>query len=277
MPYPTEIRNQAKALRKRGFSLNEISSGLNIPKTTVHDWVSHLVELSDKARRRIAKITSRGQARGGAKKLRIIRKPKNWNKELVSVVAHFMFDGGQGKDRYIYYNSSTGLIKEVSRETANLFRLRPYYRTAKNGVARATFYSADFVRYLNKKIPALLEYIPKARREEKREFLRSFFDDEGNVFYDKKHRHHRIRGYQKNTEILLIVGELLRDFEIESRVEKNEVVISRKQSFVNFRKEINLSPYLFLNPKRKNSVWKRRISKRELLDMIIKPKSRVII
>lgn len=280
MVYSISIKNQAAALRQKGFSLNEISSNLNISKTTVHDWVSDKIILSEKAQARIAKRISDGIAKANYAKYegkykgiysKIVPKPRSWSNNLVSIVAHFMFDGGRQNDSYVYYNSSTGLVREVSEKVEEIFKLTPKRRLTPEGVIRAIFFSMDFVRYLDRKIPYLIKYIPSARKEEKRAFLQAFFNDEGNAFYDKKYGHNRVRGYQKNTDILLIVKKLLREFEIESRIEKNEIVISRKHDFKNFKKEINFSPYLFLNPKRKNSIWKRKISKRELLDMIICP------
>jgi len=146
MSYPQRIRDQAKTLRKRGFSLNEIRARLNVPKATIHDWVSHSVKLDKKARSRIARITVKGQRRGNVKRLIIVPKPKNWDKVLVSVVAHLLFDGGRSSARYTYYNSSIGMAREVAGKVKGIFGLKPHRRTVENGVIRTTFYSADFAR-----------------------------------------------------------------------------------------------------------------------------------
>ena len=141
--------------------------------------------------------------------------------------------------------------------------------TVKNNVSRFIFHSIDFQRYILRKIPELLSYISNARLEEKRAFLKAFFDDEGNAFYDKKYSHHRIRGYQKDKKILIIVKNLLKEFNIECKIERNELVISKKEDIKLFASQISFSPLLFINPHRKNSVWKKKISKQEILTIII--------
>jgi orotate phosphoribosyltransferase-like protein len=56
MPYSINVKEKSKALRRKGFSLNEISEKLDISKTTIHDWVSHAVELDGIAKTKIAKL-----------------------------------------------------------------------------------------------------------------------------------------------------------------------------------------------------------------------------
>ena len=101
----------------------------------------------------------------------------------------------------------------------------------------------------------------------KKVFLQAFFDDEGSVHFDKK----LVRGYQYNLEILKLVQKLLKDFNIESRIDEKykEIVISRKPNLIKFRNEINFSKGIYINPARKNSVWKRKLEKRKILDYLI--------
>lgn len=278
MPYSTIVREESKALRRKGFSLNEISEKLDISKSTIHDWVSNSIHLSKKAAARINNRVKNGCKNGNRSKYQgkfkgkysiIVRRPNGWSRKLIKLIAHLMFDGGRRKDGYTYYNSNIVLINQIERLVREIFQLEPHRRIDNNGTIRTTFFSADFSRYIRSKTPKLLEYLPKARVEEKRAFLRSFFDDEGNASFDKKYGRHRVRGYQNDRKTLVLVQKLLADFKIRSLIGKNELVISRKADIAQFKKEINFSPRLYLNPNRKNSIWKRKITKRKILNMIL--------
>ena len=70
---------------------------------------------------------------------------------------------------------------------------------------------------------------------------------------------------------MLLVQKLLKDFQIPSAIHKpNEVVIMSKVNLEKFRKEINFSPGVFINGNRSNSIWKKSLEKRYLLDQAIK-------
>lgn len=64
---------------------------------------------------------------------------------------------------------------------------------------------------------------------------------------------------------------MLLDFGIESKIDEkyNEIVISRKENLIKFRDKINVSKGIYINPERKNSIWKRKLEKREILEMVI--------
>jgi len=79
-----------------------------------------------------------------------------------------------------------------------------------------------------------------------------------------------IRGYQNDVAILSTVQRLLKNFEIEAKLQgRNEVVISGKKNLIKFRDEINFSKGVRVNPNRTNSLWKKNLEKRKLLDMAI--------
>ncbi len=46
--------------------------------------------------------------------------------------------------------------------------------------------------------------------------------------------------------------------------------LEKLKDFINFMKEINFSPKIFFNSKRKNSIWEKDIEKRTLLNEIVK-------
>jgi len=80
-----------------------------------------------------------------------------------------------------------------------------------------------------------------------------------------------VRGYQNDLDILELVQCLLKEFDIESRVDKKykEIIISRKKNLIKFQKEINFSKGVYINPSRKNSIWKEKLEKREILAKMI--------
>ena len=63
-------KTKAIKLRKEGSSYNEISAKLGIPKSTLHYWLA-IIELSEKAKARIASRVHRGSVEG------LIRRNKN--------------------------------------------------------------------------------------------------------------------------------------------------------------------------------------------------------
>lgn len=55
-----ELEIKAKELRKKGYSINELSRILIVSKSTISKWVNH-IELSSKAKKRIENNYSKGQ------------------------------------------------------------------------------------------------------------------------------------------------------------------------------------------------------------------------
>jgi len=68
-----------------------------------------------------------------------------------------------------------------------------------------------------------------------------------------------------------LVQKLLKDFDIESKIDNKyqEIIISRKPNIIKFRDKIDFSKGIYINPDRKNSIWKKKLEKREILNKII--------
>ncbi|MBI2610619.1 LAGLIDADG family homing endonuclease [Candidatus Kaiserbacteria bacterium] len=144
------------------------------------------------------------------------------------------------------------------------------YINTHTGVSRISYFNVSLGEYIKEKSVHLLRAIPSMSVELKRAFLQSFFDDEGCVNFRPHRNHRRIRGYQKDVAILSVVKRLLADFYIESRIQlPNEIVIIGKENFLKFQKEIDFSPGVRINGKRSNSIWKKSLEKRELLERAI--------
>jgi hypothetical protein len=57
---------------------------------------------------------------------------------------------------------------------------------------------------------------------------------------------------------------------ITGKINRSNIEISGKENLVRFAKEINFSPRIYINPQRKNSIWRRKIDKRKILSLAIK-------
>ncbi|PJC27889.1 hypothetical protein CO054_03075 [Candidatus Shapirobacteria bacterium CG_4_9_14_0_2_um_filter_39_11] len=80
MPYSLRIRNKAIGLRKKGFSLKEVSEKLKIAKSTASAWLSE-IELSPAAKRRLAKRRILGQYKTALLKKKLKDKLKRVREE----------------------------------------------------------------------------------------------------------------------------------------------------------------------------------------------------
>ncbi|MDP2640954.1 MAG: LAGLIDADG family homing endonuclease [Candidatus Yanofskybacteria bacterium] len=151
------------------------------------------------------------------------------------------------------------------------FKLESKIELRKGGVKALSYYNVEFGEYIREKALELRVHIRLSSLEEKRVFLQSFFDDEGNISFNIKRSKRQVRGFQYDLSLLRIVRILLMDFGIPSTVDETykEIIISRKGNLMKFRDFINFSEGIYINPERTNSIWKRELSKRQLLNMAI--------
>jgi hypothetical protein len=270
---------KCRTLRRKGFTLGDIIKATKLPKTTVFDHIQD-IPLSPKVKERLARenlLRLKEIARRRKGKCipgRIVVKPKGWANELISLVAHFMFDGEIKTHCCVYNNRNKSLIDHVKSLMGKVFNLQPYdWFNKDTGVRRISYHYIELADYIREKARELKIYIKIAALSEKKIFLKAFFDDEGSVHFDKK----LVRGYQYNLEILELIQNLLKDFNIENKIDEKykEIVISRKPNLIKFRDRINFSKGIYINPARKNSIWKKKLEKREILNKIINSYQRI--
>lgn len=246
-----------------------------LSKTTVFDQIKDIEfskaakENFDQYRKKIIAVANR-KRKGYCRKGRVVLKPVYWSSELIYIISHFLFDGSVRRNSCIFYNRSTSQINRMQKNIKNLFGLKGRMKTDQNKVVRISYFYVELGEYVLKKIQELLYYIRTASLEEKRIFLQAFFDDEGCVSCDggrNGFRRRRIRGYQHSKKILELIRNLLKEFDIESKIDKRntEICISQKINLIKFQKEINFSPGIYINPDRKNSIWKKKLEKRKIL------------
>lgn len=269
------IIDRCRSLRRNGISIGEISQSLNISKSTVYGYVKEI--LLDKgqkekieARRKLLVNSKPNIRKGKSLPGREIRQPKEWTKELVHVVAHYMFDGRIDDDGCLFYSKDEYQIDHMKELLGRVFSIKPKIQLRDNGVYGLVFYHVEFAKGIKRYRDELFRYLNNgASISEKRTFLKAFFDDEGNVFYKRDKR--RVRGYQKSRLVLEEIKNLLHSFGIKGKINNKDtnIEISGQENLINFSKEINFSPLIYINPLRKNGLWKGKISKRKILDLAL--------
>jgi hypothetical protein len=264
---------QCISLRKLDFTLTEIVKKTGRSKTSVYFHIKD-IPLS-KGKQEQIKRNSGDRGR----KVALLRKGKSerpfhtftvWTPELVSLVAHLIFDGGICKS-CVYSNRSRSLLNVVERNMRILYDYVPKRYTNKTtGVHRISYHNVALASFLKEKERELINGVLEFPLEHQRAFLCAFFDDEGCMDYRKERNLRRVRGYQNDRHILSVVQSSLKRFRISADLKgKNEVVISGRENLSTFQREINFSKGVRINGDRPNSIWKRSIEKRTLLDQAI--------
>lgn len=271
--------DKCRNLRIKGFTVREISDLIKLPTTTVYGHIFNIpISYKLKERLKIKQIENTKKLikfnteirKGKCNPGRIVIKPKEWTNELIFLVAHFMFDGEIQSHSCIYHNRNMALINQVSFLMKKIFNLNPYkWINQETGVHRISYHYVELADYIRKKVEKLKKYIRTAPSKRKNIFLKAFFDDEGCAYKNRGKR--LVRGYQYNLEILKLVQKLLKDFNIKSKIDEKykEIVVSKKENLIRFRDKINFSKGVYINPERKNSTWKKKLEKREILNKII--------
>jgi hypothetical protein len=242
------------------------------PKTSVYQHIqnielskSRIKEIAKNARKRALVLSS---ARSGIA-LRPFKPFDEWTPKLILLTSHLIFDGQISK-LCAYNNRSVSLISRFKKLMLLVYDFSPkIYINNVTGVYKICYNNVAMANFFKVKVERLLSEITELDKSNQREFLRAFFDDEGCMDFRGNKR--RVRGYQKNKKILMIIKNLLKNFNIDSKLEgQNEVVVSGKENLKKFQKEINFSKGVRINPNRTNSIWKKNLEKRKLLDMAIK-------
>lgn len=268
------FKQKCITLRKQDRSLLEIAKITGRPKTSVYFHIRD-IPLSPTKLKKVYELNlqhlSRVAKSRRGKSAREFKSFDTWNTQKVSLVAHLIFDGEIKRYGCFYNNRNKALLHKVEQYMKELYDFPPaWYYNQITGVSRISYFNVALGAYARQKADELLLDIKKMPLETKRVFLKAFFDDEGCMDFRPDLNARRIQGYQKNTEILKLVSDLLSDFSIESRFQKpNEVVISGKANLLKFQKEINFSPGVYINGNRTNSTWKKHLEKRDLLDRAI--------
>jgi intein-encoded DNA endonuclease-like protein len=269
------FKEQCIKLRKEDKTLNEIVTITGRSKTSVYFHIKN-ISLSARKQREISQNVrlqaKRVAANRKGKALRPHKTFKKWTPALVLLVAHLMFDGEILKRKCVYHNRSRMLTDRVERLMCEVYDFPPTVSIdKKSGVRRVSYHNVALANYLFEKAIEIKSSIANWSSDHQREYIRAFFDDEGCMDFRIQRNIRSVRGYQKDRKTLTLLCDLLENFNIKARVrEPNEIVIYGKENLLRFQKEINFSEGVRLNPQRANSIWKKPIEKRVLLDLAIK-------
>ena len=275
MRHSKETIQKIIELRKNGFTLGEIVTKTNLSKTTILHHIQSIPQSSYlKEKIRIAKLNGQRKGAAGRKgksvKSYSFLRPAKWNSDLVNLISHFLFDGRISNYSCTYFNRSETLIQKVKQGMKDFIVVSDYkiYKSPEN-VIRIAYHHVEIATFIRSKADDLLGYISSAPYEHKISFLKAFFDDEGLMTFNKNKR--IVRGYQHSIRILNIIKGLLKDLEIESTIDNRQVEISinKKENIIKFQKLINFTPGLRINGNRSNSIWKKDLEKRHILQMAI--------
>jgi hypothetical protein len=269
------FKEQCIALRKKDKTINEIMAVTGRSKSSIHFHIKgislspkKLAEISENSRKQAIVLSSERKG----KSLRAFKSFETWTPDLVLLISHLMFDGEVLKKRCSYNNRSQALIERVERLMRQVYDFPPKLIEDKvSGVYKIRYYNVALGNFLHQKALVLQKKISNLSKNEQREFIRAFFDDEGCMDFRPSRNLHCVRGYQKDRKILILIKKLLTSFDIEAIIrEPNEVVITRKENLEKFQKEINFSKGVCPNPNRSNGLRKDLVEKREILDQAIK-------
>jgi hypothetical protein len=270
-----EIKNKVIEKRKWGVSLKELASELRLPISTVQGWIRGL-PLSNEA---IIRIHSKAkQARILSLQKRRIALPApvysgSFSPSSVRFLAHCLFDGSIFHDHVVYYSSHLSLSKQFAADGQRLFTLQPKRRHTKENVYRVYFYPKNLVDFLLSRKSFLLETVVWMGKAEQLEFLKAFFDDEGSVGFRPEVGKRVVRGYQKDIKTLLLIGQLLKGFGIDSRLENlsysPEIVISGRKNIEKYYHFISFSKGVTFLAKRINSYYDQPVEKRVILEQLL--------
>lgn len=266
---------KCRDLRASGRSLCEIVRETGLPKTTAFGYVKDIT-LTVPQKKRLAsrsaalRRTQPNPRKGKALFGLAVKTPLEWSIDLVHLVAHFMFDGHVSEDGCYYYSRSFCQVEHVKRLVERIFGVESRYYERADGVKVIAFYNVELVSLIKSKMSEILTYVERnADSETKRIFCRAFFDDEGNVYIGSGKK--RVRGYQKDRRVLTVVQRLLAVFGIRSKIYPSTCTleVADRESLGRFATEINFSAGICLNSLRKNSIWKRDVEKRKVLQLAI--------
>lgn len=269
------FKERCLELRRAGHTLTEIVRLTGRPKTSVYSHI-HNIKLS-KGKLELIRSNSRIRAQNLAlarkgKSVKGFKRFNNWDENMVSLLAHLIFDGSITRSSCVYNNRNASLITIVEKSMKKIYEYNPNrWTNPLTGVLRISYHNVALSSYLKTKSKELLECTPSLSKNSKKEFIRAFFDDEGCVDFRPKRNLRQIRGYQKNTLILSLIQKLLLNFNIESKiVMPNEIVIRGKENLKKFQEEIGFSSGVRLNENRSNSIWKKPLEKKILLKQALR-------
>lgn len=213
----------ARNLRKNGHSYSELVNKMKMSKRDIYKLCKDINFSNKGYKRYILKVK-------GIKK-QIKKQEEKITIPKVRILGHLFFDGSLFKQDYhytiMYINSSYNLVKQFIKDMFKIYGLKPTYFKKEKGVYidhyRVKYYSKeaykDLIKYTNSystsdvsiKIP---DEILKGDINLKKEFIRTFWVDEGSVSIMGK----KVSADLKNYNIIKQLGELHQELGLEFNI-----------------------------------------------------------
>lgn len=271
----SSIINECIMLRQNGASIGFICKTVGMSKSSVFAIIRS-IPLTSEQRHQLrnntteATIQSNRQRKGISYRNQINLFP-TWNEQFIYHISHFFFDGSITPTSVSYYNRSEKLVFAQKEIIDNLFNLNGKITRRPNDVLALTYSSVEFASLIASYKKQIFKIIHSSPTHWKLGFLKSFFDDEGNIYISANGNKRKVRGYQYDISLLELIQCLLINFNITSRIDSAAkcVEITGRKNIANFAESINFSDGLTLNPNRKNSLYKQAIEKKDLLQRAI--------
>ncbi len=186
-------------LRNKGLSLGTIATITGKSKTSIYFHIRDIPLPPEKKRQSLLSSTTRiinfNKGRKGTSLLgRHPTKFDNWTKKTVRLTAHVAFDGELSRNSVMYHNRSAILSRQFQRLMRLVYTYPPKILYQKSGVIRTSYHNVELTSYLSNKKTGLFREIVGLNKECKREFLRTFFDDEGCMDFRPKKNVRQVRG-----------------------------------------------------------------------------------
>lgn len=273
-----EFRQKCIELRLKNRTLGEIIKALNRPKTSVYTHIKNIPmngiikkRLANIRRDKLSEIRKLGLTtqKGVSWKGRHCIEFEKWSPNLVNLIAHIIFDGHIKNSSTMYHNRSSILRENFKRKMRLIYKYEPREYKKINNVITLAYHNVELSDFIRLKKRELFKKIEKLPKELQREFLKAFFDDEGNITFNGKKK--VVRGFQHNLKILRVIKNLLSNFGIGSKIDKKyfEIDIGKRENLEKFAQKINFSNGLCVNGDRSNSIWKKSLEKRKILQMAL--------
>jgi hypothetical protein len=161
---------------------------------------------------------------GGISKSIYPKLPIKISKNLMRIISHIMGDGclsyKNGSVSLAYYNQNNILIEKFKDDVRYVFGDIGIYENINKSTnfvklpSPIAYLLLDKINTFNSKTCLVPEFIKKSDKNTKKEFLKSFFDDEGHVCYNPPHRYIELSLCNKN--LLNQIKELINELGIET-------------------------------------------------------------